>query len=43
MVNDFAFCALALRATPRSVAPASIFINDRRSVMRSLSLQVHSA
>ena len=32
MVNDFVFCALALRATPRSAAPASIFINDRRSV-----------
>ena len=40
MVNDLVFCALALRATPRSVAPASIFINDRRSVMQSLSLQV---
>ena len=43
MVNDFVFCALALRATPRSVETASIFINDRRSVMQSLSLQVHSA
>src|SRR4051794_6513800 len=38
MVNDFVFCALALRATTRSVAPASFLINDRLSVM--LSLQV---
>ena len=42
-MTDLTFCALALRATPRSVAPASIFTNDRRSVMRSLSLQVHLA
>jgi hypothetical protein len=40
MVNDFAFCAPAPRAMARSAAPASIFIDDRRSVMRNLSPQV---
>ena len=38
MVNDFVFCALALRATTRSVAPASFLINDRLSIMLSLQL-----
>ena len=35
MVNDFAFCALALPAMPRSPAAPSIFTNDRRAVMQT--------
>jgi len=40
MVNDLAFCAVARRSTLRSAAPASILINDRRSIMRRLAYLV---